>query len=325
MSPKSFIIIVSYNSQEYIQACLLSVTEQRAGSWFLVAADNHSQDGTVETIRQVRNFSPKLGPDNFKFIRFKKNHGFAGAVNRIFFKVFKHRTADFDYLVLINPDLCLARGALAKLVQPFEIEPRIGVCGAQILDYQTHKVQHMGGTILPNFITRHRGQADDFGKKDACDTRTGDPMARIRDVTYATGAFFGTRTSLFTDLGGLDTGYRPAYFEELDYCLKAARANFRVVVNPLARARHAQAASTTRFSPKFYRLYHKNRIRCAVLHAPLPWGRFLKEEMRWIKKEATRDQYGPLALAYGANLLFFAATCAVRIKNHFILNRLRLK
>jgi len=326
MEQKSLIIIVSYNSESFIENCLRSIIAQNYRDWFLVVADNNSSDRTVEIIREVRNFSPQISSANFKFLRIGKNLGFSGAVNHVFFRYLKERVKGFSYLILINPDMRLGKDAVGQLTIPLEKDKSIGVCGGLILGYQTSKIRHLGGVISPNFVTSHIGSGMDYGQlKDRYKGNTDDPMEAIKDVTYTTGALFAIRTGLFSSIGGFDTGYRPAYFEELDLCLKALRVGKRVVVNPLARARHAEAASTKKYSKNFYKLYHKNRIRCALLHAPLFYLKFLKAEIRWIKNEATRDQYGPLAHAYGANILFLPLSLAARVKNRFILNKLQLK
>ncbi|MGM0365296.1 MAG: glycosyltransferase [Actinomycetota bacterium] len=326
MDQRSLIIIVSYNSQSYIERCLRSIIAQNFNHWFMVVADNNSSDRTVEIVREVRNFSPQITPANFKLLRLSRNMGFSGAVNHVFFKYLKERAGEFDYLILLNPDMHLGRDAVGQLIAPLEEDRSIGVCGGLILEYGSNRVQHLGGTVTANFITAHAGSGIDYGQlKEELKGNADELMETIRDVTYTTGAFFAARAGLFSSLGGLDTGYRPAYFEELDFCLKTLRAGMRVVVNPLARARHAEAVSTTRYSRKFYKLYHKNRIRCALLHAGLFRLKFLREELKWVKNQATRDQYGPLAFAYGANLLFLPLSMAVRAKNHFILNKLQLK
>ncbi len=324
MGRKSLIILISYNSEKFIEDCLLSVFAQKYRDWFLVVADNGSRDRTVQIIKRVRNFCTELSSSNFKLIRFSKNLGFSRAIDRVFFK-YLEGGKDFSHIVLINPDMRLGRNAIGRLVEPLA-DGEVGVCGGLILDYGSNKIQHLGGKISPNFLTEHIGLGMDYSQlKDQFKQDAQGTARAIRDVTYTTGALFATSRKLFYGLGGLDGGYRPAYFEELDYCLKALRANKRVVVNPLARARHAEAVSSKKYSKKFYKLYHKNRLRCAVLHAKLFYAGFLKEEGKWLKNQATRDQYWPLALAYAINMLLFPLNGAARIKNHFILNKLQLK
>jgi GT2 family glycosyltransferase len=100
-----------------------------------------------------------------------------------------------------------------------------------------------------------------------------------------TGAFFATRYKLFSDAGGFDRNYRPVYFEELDYCLKLSEAGWRIVSNQQAVCRHFEGASVKSFSGRFYRHYHKNRLRCALLNMDILelLRIFLPAEIRWLK------------------------------------------
>ena len=53
----------------------------------------------------------------------------------------------------------------------------------------------------------------------------GDDPARAvyqfrRPVDFCSGAFLLTPRALFEELGGFDVDFRPAYYEEVDYCLR---------------------------------------------------------------------------------------------------------
>ena len=193
------------------------------------------------------------------------------------------------------------------------------MAGGLILDYSSDRIQHLGGAVTGNFITSHIG----YGKKYS----SMDKDKKLRDAEYVTGAFFATRYLLFKSVGGFDTGYRPAYFEELDYCIKAGKLGLRTVVNPLAVARHFEGASVKKFSRNFYKYYHKNRIRCALLN--LSFGRLCKDffisELRWLKNKATGDQAAPLLYGYFLNILLLPFNLAIKLKNHLFLNGLGLK
>jgi GT2 family glycosyltransferase len=175
-------------------------------------------------------------------------------------------------------------------------------------------VSHYGAKIKPNYITEH--------VKDG--HRKGPEGSGVIPSDYVTGALFACETDLFVRLCGFDPGYRPAYFEELDFCLKLKKIGKRAYVNPKSRARHFECGSVKKFSPSFYYYYHKNRIRCAIIHeSPKDFFmRFLAAETAWFKRQASRDQYMPLCRAYLVNLFFLAGTVSVKIKNYFLLKRI---
>ncbi len=350
MEDKSLIVIVTYNSGNFIEDCLTSIAEQDHRNWRLVVIDNDSSDDTVHRIRHLRNQTTAFNAENFKLIILRKNIGFARAVNHAVFgsigagsgrKKIKN-SADFDYLILLNPDIYLLPGALKNLTATFKGEGRstIGACGGLILDYKKDVVQHLSGKITPNFITYHdgagmslsdidrRGTAAFNGNKGPFGTgTTGRSSGEIHEADYVTGAFFATRASLFTGAGGFDRGYRPVYFEELDYCLKLKEAGWQVVSNMRARCRHFEGASIKKFSSRFYRHYHKNRIRCAIINLDtLEFIRFfIPSELRWLVRKATKDQALPVLYAYFINTLLLLYNLGVKIKNYFILNKIELK
>ncbi|HJX02047.1 MAG TPA: glycosyltransferase, partial [Candidatus Humimicrobiaceae bacterium] len=89
MSIKSLIVIVTYNSKNFIEGCLRSIVGQDYKNWFLIIIDNASEDNTITKIREFRNASTEITSSNFKFTTLKKNIGFSGAVNRAVFNYIK--------------------------------------------------------------------------------------------------------------------------------------------------------------------------------------------------------------------------------------------
>jgi len=334
MDAKSLIVVVSYNSENFIENCLKSVLKQNYKSWILVVVDNNSKDETVDRIREFRNSHINLTTGNFKLITLKKNIGFSAAVNYAVFKFISKKKKELEkkleYLVLINPDICLSESALENLILPLEAEGKnIGVAGGLILDYKKDTIQHLGGKVGPNYITSHIGYGRQYRDLDGPQkVMQGIEKSKAPGETdYVTGALFATKFSIFKKIGGFDTGYRPAYYEELDYCIKIKRSGRKVAVNPCSIARHFEGASVKKFSRKFYKYYHKNRIRCAVINMSFFnfLGKFIKEEFRWVSSKATKDQLLPLMYAYFLNFIFLPCNLAVKVKNYLAISRLRLK
>lgn len=66
----------------------------------------------------------------------------------------------------------------------------------------------------------------------------------VRPVDYCSGALLATRRSLFADLGGFDSRYLPAYYEDTDYCFAVREAGLRVYYQPEATVVHLEGATS---------------------------------------------------------------------------------
>ena len=327
MENNALIIIVTYNSENFIEKCLFSIASQNFKNYFLLIIDNKSSDLTLDRIKQYKNAESRISSSNFKLISLKKNIGFSGAVN---YGVFNYLTKNksgaknFKYLILLNPDMVLDENTFINLINTFSSQYKnqendTGVAGGMILRYDKNRISHLGGRVEFNFITSHIKDIDGInmeniisGQKESQKT-----AADYIIADYVTGALFATKMSLFKKLGGFDIGYKPAYFEELDYCLKIKRIGLKVLVNPLAFARHFEGASTGKFTTRFYYFYHKNRIRCAIINSSFLniLKIFFKSEIFWLKSGAAKKYVMPLINAYLINWLFCPYYMIIKIRN----------
>ncbi|MBM3705439.1 MAG: glycosyltransferase family 2 protein [Actinobacteria bacterium] len=325
MNINTFIAVVTYNSEDFIENCMSSIVNSDFKKWFLAVIDNCSGDSTAERIAELKAAksvsSAVLDENNFGFIGLKKNIGFASAVNWLVFDFLLKENAGLargiKYLVLLNPDVILETTALGKLVLSFEPDEHgslsgacyknAGVIGALIHDYmQQGSIQNAGGKIRENYLTYHLQKPP------------GDKA--FYPVDYVSGSVFATRLDHFIKLSGFDSGYRPLYYEELDYCLKLKKTGFLSCINADASAMHYEGASVKKFSRNFYRHYHKNRIRCMIINSSIRYffSKFLPAEAQWLKNTASKDQYSAVLAAYFLNFLFLSYNLLVKLKNLII-------
>ena len=329
----TLIILVTFNSEKFIEKCLNSILSSNYKNWFLILIDNNSKDSTLYKIRNYVENSRELKSINFRLINLDKNIGFSAAVNYAVFHIIMKEKQDLyknlKYLILINPDLQLGSKALENLILPFNQSElnynKIGAVGGMILEYEGNKIQHFGGDFSDNFITYHLEQGKEF-KKDSLSSKN-EQIHDLKEVNYITGALFSTKFSIFKDMGGFDSGYRPVYFEELDYCLKLKKIGMKIVVNPLSISRHFEGASIEKFSANFYKYYHKNRVRCGIINYSTRnfFRLFLTRELEWLKHDVTKEQYSALAYAYFLNFLFLPYNLLIKLKNYLIIKKLSLK
>lgn len=288
------IIIVLYNSAEYIEKCVQSIAELDYNPIEIILVDNASGDESVSVAKKVLG---ECGIEHYHLIQLGKNTGFAAANNRGF------ESSSGEILFLLNPDTEVYPDTLRELVRAFG-DPSVGVCGSKIYYPDGKTLQHAGGFVRDNGLAMHYGYAEeDKGQYDI-----------PREVGYVTGAALAVRRDVFEKVGGLDEGYRPAYFEETDLCLRVRRMGYKVMYVPTARVIHYESTTVGKFSERYLYLFHKNRIRFMLKNYSwrFLWDRALPMEEKWIGMIAPEQQAIPLNRAYIANILMLPETLLAR-------------
>jgi GT2 family glycosyltransferase len=279
------IIIVTYNHAAYVGDCLRSLASLDPAPSEVVVVDNASRDGTAALIRDQF-------PD-VRLIEAGANLGFAGGCN------LGVRTTAAPLIVLANPDLVARPDWLGELCAPLQRWPLAGVAGGKLL-YRDGRLQHTGGELrLPLALGHHRGVGEaDRGQYDTFEA-----------VEYVTGAALATRRSVWDELNGLDERFFPAYYEEVDFCMRARMAGYQVVYTPRAVASHIEGSSVGQGSARYLRLYHFNRLRYLFKHFNNTWlmRTWLPAELAHIRAVANDDEIEALQSAY---LAFQSAFCS---------------
>jgi len=291
--PRVSIIIVLFNSADYIEACIESLRSVEYPNIELIMVDNGSQDGSARLAREA---ARRAGIECFLSV-LGRNRGFARANNMGF------ALSTGGILLLLNPDTEVYPDTVTEIVRAFD-DRSVGVCGCKIYDPDRQTIQHAGGYVRDNGLSMHYG----VGEKDE------GAYEELRDVMYVTGAALAVRRDIFERAGMLDPGYYPAYFEETDLCLSVRRMGHRVVYVPGARVMHHESTTTGKFTERYYYLYHKNRIRFLLKN--FSWrfllDRALPMEQRWTGMIAPEEQAIPLNKAYLANIAALPRTLVAR-------------
>lgn len=286
--PFASIIVLNYNGKEYLENCFLSLQEldYPKDRFELIIVDNGSTDGSVDFVHH--RFS------NIKIIQNEKNLGFAGGNNE---GIKKSRG---DIFILLNNDTTVDKSCLRELIKIMSNDEKMKIGGCKILYPDKKTIQHAGGIILPNGLTNHYGNGEiDTGQYD-----------EVKDVDYVTGAAIAIKRSLLDELGYLDDGYFPIYFEEVEYCYKARKLGYRVIYIPSSIVYHYESMTTKKFSYGFFYKYHKNRLRFILKNYTLLQllKLFIPYEIKWIKDDRPVDQIKPLIKACMVNLIWLPKT-----------------
>lgn len=223
LEPKVGVIIVTFNSEKYISQCLLSLQKNSYPKSQIVVADNNSNDKTDEIIE-------KKFP-NVILIKSSKNVGFAAGNNKGLKYLYKN---GFDYFLLINPDTVVNKNLISKLIKIFRINQRIGIVGSVITYFNKRDKIWFGGGVLNTVwcYTRHK----------LMNTNLKDQNLKQSETDYITGCCCMIKRELLTRVGLLRTDYG-SYFEDVDYCYRAKRAGFFIILCPESLVLHKVSSS----------------------------------------------------------------------------------
>ena len=221
-APLVSVVIPVHNQFSYTHHCLVALARVGAERPFeTIVVDDCSGDGTTERLTRY----PGL-----RLIRNPENLGFVGSCNR------GAEAAQGAYLVFLNNDTQVQPGWLDALIDTFEDAPDAGIVGSRLL-YPDGRQQEAGAILFAD------GTAWNYGHLDAPDKPQ---YSYRRAVDYCSGAALAIETALFRRLGGFDSAFAPAYYEDADLAFRVRAAGRAVYYQPLSRVVHFEGISAGR-------------------------------------------------------------------------------
>jgi GT2 family glycosyltransferase len=225
------IVIVNWNTKEFLKGCLESVWESLDGlEAEVIVIDNASTDGSVEMVR--RKF-PRT-----RLVANLENRGFAAANNQGFDR------ARGRHVLLLNSDTIVHGDVLARSVEYLDKNPEVGMMGCRVLNgdgstqltcsqfptftnllLQTLGVNRLGGS----FFSRY--QMLEWDRDDE------------REVEVISGCYLMVRAEVIREIGPLDEAFF-CYGEETDWCRRCTDAGWRLCFAPIGEITHFGSGST---------------------------------------------------------------------------------
>lgn len=219
-APTASIVIPVFNQFAHTLACLRALAAHPSQASFeVIVVDDGSSDETEPSLRQVA---------GLRYHRRASNGGFIAACND------GASLARGDYVIFLNNDTVPQPGWLDALLRTFVDHPGCGLAGAQLL-YPDGRLQEAGGLVFAD------GSAWNYGRFDAPD----DPRyAFVREADYCSGAAIALPRALFAQLGGFDTRYAPAYYEDTDIAFAVRAAGHSTLYQPASRVVHMEGTTS---------------------------------------------------------------------------------
>lgn len=239
--PSVSIIVLNYNSRQDTLDCLRSLEHVAYPRADVILVDNGSVDGTVEAVRTAY---PLM-----TVIETGQNLGFTGGNN----VGIAHALAEgADYIMLLNNDTIVAPDMIDLMIAAMEADPSIGVSGPMIYYFDApDTIWSAGGGI-----DWSRGTTQMIGLNEEDHGQYG---TTPRSVDFVTGCCLLARREVWEGVGLLDDRFF-MYYEETEWCVRAAHAGYRIIHVPLAMMWHKISIEARATSPRTYYYMTRNRL-----------------------------------------------------------------
>lgn len=231
-------VIVNYRSADLVLDALRSIVgEVGVPGWKVIVTDNASPDSSGEVL--VNAISVAGWSDWCEVRLLPKNGGFAYGNNA----AIPPRGQIPDRVLLLNPDTVVRPGAIGELMRFMDEHPRAGIVGSRLEDpdgtpqisafnFPTVLSELEGGFrlgVVTKLLSRWMIAPPVRNEAHRCE--------------WVAGACMLIRREVFEEVGLMDEGYF-MYYEEVDFCLRAARKGWECWYVPAARVVHLVGQSS---------------------------------------------------------------------------------
>jgi len=231
--PEISFIILTYNSQAYIEKLLRSLKVHFSESINqkkieVIMVDNNSSDQTVKLA---------TGFEFIKIIENKENLGFSKGINLAVSRSFS------EYLVVVNPDTEFEDGNIFEVIKKFKENKKLGVIGCRIVS-KDGRSEKSCGRFLKTFeiFLLTLGLDEVFGVRSS-------PLG-FAEVDFVSGGFMIIRKKIFEELKGFDENLF-MYVEDMEFCFRVKKIGYKVVFDPqVVISHHGHGSSSRSFAIK---------------------------------------------------------------------------
>lgn len=210
MLHKTYIIIVTYNGEQWIRKSLDSCIGIN-----VIVVDNNSTD---QTLKIIETEYPKV-----ILLKQKKNLGFGRANNLGISHALQN---DCDYVFLLNQDAYLEKDAIDRIIAVHKNNLEYGILSPVHLNGAGNKLDE-------NFSSYLRYDANNFIFRDAFKNK----LNEVYQITFVNAAAWLLPKETLQKIGGFD----PIFFhygEDDNYCQRAIYHDLKIGVVPNAFVKH---------------------------------------------------------------------------------------
>ena len=231
---KIAIVVLNYNGKENTLVCINSIKKLNKSNYKveLIVVDNASNDGSSEALSKIK---------DIMLVKNDKNLGYSGGNNI----GIKHALSlGSEYILILNNDTIVEKSLIINLINSAKkgdiVSPKIYFAKGFEFHKNRYKKEDLGKVIWyaggkidwQNVMGIHIGVDEvDHGQ-----------FSKRLEINLATGACILIRRQVFKKIGFFDEKYF-LYLEDMDFCVRAKRAGFKIIFEPKAILWHKNASS----------------------------------------------------------------------------------
>ena len=243
--PHIVAVVLNTNRRDDTLACLASLERLDYPARTVLVLDNASTDGSNEAIRAAH-------PD-VRILPLTDNRGYAGNNN---VGIAAALEMGADWVLVLNEDTILDPACFTEMIRAAAPDAAIGIVGPMVYHHDEPTViQSAGGRIDGAWHAWHTGQnEDDRGQFPA-----------PRPVDWISGCAILVRRAVIEQVGPLDDRFF-YYWEETEWCVRAARAGWGVLHVPGAKLWHKGVTRHYRPGPNVAYYNTRNHLLLMAKH-----------------------------------------------------------
>jgi GT2 family glycosyltransferase len=240
------IIIVNYNSGEFLRNCITSLLPSSL-EMEIIVVDNASIDDSLD----ILDVHPKI-----TIIKNSKNLGFSAGCN------IGIKASSADYLLFLNPDCTISHDTITQLLDYLQAHDQAGMVGGLLVNPDGTE-QGGGRRAIPTpwrtlvralgltrFSNRWPYLFEDFHLHKQ-------PLpSEPTEVEAISGACMLVKREILEDIGLWDEGYF-LHCEDLDYCMRFRKNGWKIMFLPQAKVVHEHGACSK--SRPIFVEWHKHK------------------------------------------------------------------
>ncbi len=236
------IIILNYNSADYLKKCLESISKSDLGNYKyeVIVVDNSSTDNSIDL---AKNFTNNYLRSTI-YDLLKTNLGFAHGNNQ----GLKEIDSKTRFVLFLNPDTLVEKDTLKNMISFFDQNKNVDAATCQINLALTNQMQpecHRGFPTPWNSLCYFTGLSKLFPHSKIF---SGYFMGDLDiSVPHKIDACVGAFLMVKKEVGDKIKWWNEKYFfygEDLDFCYQLKKNNFNLYFNPNCKITHFQGVSS---------------------------------------------------------------------------------